>query len=279
MKNIKFHLPGGLRMRGGIFYFLLVLLILEGIRFYWAESDSDFPVITFLADSEMQCWVDSCMHAPQKRERVWANNPNYLSEEQAYILGLSVSSYRKIEQFRASGKYIESLDAFKKVTGLSDSLAEGLKSRLKFPNSINRFKSQKKKTGKVICLNAATSEELQRVRGIGSVLSVRIVKFREALGGFLTPEQLRDVYGVSPEVADRVAALFPVLEIPNVKRINLNDASAFELSKLAYLSFDMAKKLVDFRDLNGDFKTVDQIGDVLDLPNDKIDRIALYLAL
>lgn len=55
-------------------------------------------------------------------------------------------------------------------------------------------------------LNAATSEELARFRGIGPVLSERIVKFRDGLGGFAHPELLYHVYGLDSSV---VQAMLP----------------------------------------------------------------------
>lgn len=55
-------------------------------------------------------------------------------------------------------------------------------------------------------LNVATAEELARFRGIGPVLSERIVKFRDGLGGFAHPELLYHVYGLDSSV---VKAMLP----------------------------------------------------------------------
>jgi competence ComEA-like helix-hairpin-helix protein len=279
MKDIKSHLLGGLRMRGGIFYFLCLFVLMEGVRYNLFETKVEFASVSLSEDLELQCWIDSCKQIPKAFRKAWTYNPNYLSEEQAYRLGISNTAYRNIEQYRASGKYFDRLETFKTIGGLSDSLSEELKSRLKFPNTVNRIKYNKTKEVKSICLNEATPEELQRVRGIGPVLSVRIVKFREALGGFQVPEQLQDVYGVSPEVARRISDRFPIIKLPKVQKININEATAFELSKLTYLTYEMAQKLVVHRNQNGNFISVDQISSVLGLPRDKIGRIALYLAL
>lgn len=48
-------------------------------------------------------------------------------------------------------------------------------------------------------LNSADTTELKRLRGIGSVLSARIVKYRTKLGGFSSVEELKNVYGLSDE--------------------------------------------------------------------------------
>ena len=45
-------------------------------------------------------------------------------------------------------------------------------------------------------INTATAEELIEIRGIGAVLSKRIVKYRASIKGFDLMEQLNQVYGL-----------------------------------------------------------------------------------
>ncbi len=128
-------------------------------------------------------------------------------------------------------------------------------------------------------LNTASAEQLRQVPGVGPVLSARIVKFREALGGFQDASQLLDVYGLPPEVATRLMASFRVASPPEIGKVNLNTASARELAGLLYLTGDMARALVAWRQQNGPFESLDDIEEALDLSRDKIERIALYLTL
>ncbi len=51
----------------------------------------------------------------------------------------------------------------------------------------------------MIELNSADTTELKQLRGIGSKLSQRIVKYRKKIGGFTRKEQLKDIYGLSEE--------------------------------------------------------------------------------
>ena len=55
----------------------------------------------------------------------------------------------------------------------------------------------------VLDINHATATEWERLPGWGKVLSKRTVKFREALGGFVSIEQLKLVYGLDPDVVER----------------------------------------------------------------------------
>jgi len=128
-------------------------------------------------------------------------------------------------------------------------------------------------------LNTATAEELQVIRGIGPVLSKRIVRFRKALGGFRIASQLRDVYGLDPETAGRAIKAFPLRTVPSLEKIDLNRASAEELSGILYLNREMARDIVAYRNRIGAYENLEQLNSVESLPWDKIDRIALYLKL
>ena len=49
-------------------------------------------------------------------------------------------------------------------------------------------------------LNTADSTTLMALKGIGPVFSVRIVKYRELLGGYYETAQLQEVYGCRPKL-------------------------------------------------------------------------------
>ncbi len=126
-------------------------------------------------------------------------------------------------------------------------------------------------------LNAANATELQTVRGIGPVLSQRILKFRDALGGFLHESQLHDVYGLSPQVAREAMKLFKVVDPPDISPLAINEASPEELSGLIYLNRQMAEEIVRYRNAYGNFSNPSELAQLLGIPEDRIDRIALYL--
>ena len=53
-------------------------------------------------------------------------------------------------------------------------------------------------------LNSATAAELRALRGIGRVLSERIVEARKRRGGFRKVEDLLQVKGITPERLERI---------------------------------------------------------------------------
>jgi DNA uptake protein ComE-like DNA-binding protein len=110
-------------------------------------------------------------------------------------------------------------------------------------------------------------------------LSARILKFRDALGGFLSDDQLYDVYGLDPEVVDRILKEFTVVSPPEIQPVSLHEASADELAQLVYISNNLAQRIVRYRDSVGEFKSLDDLTKIEDFPSDRFNRIKLYLTL
>ncbi|NDE78729.1 MAG: helix-hairpin-helix domain-containing protein [Chitinophagaceae bacterium] len=74
----------------------------------------------------------------------------------------------------------------------------------------------------VISLENADSAALEKMPGIGPVLSARIIKYRDKLGGFYEVDQLREVYGLSDSVFSKIAPLLR-LNGNNIKKIDINN--------------------------------------------------------
>lgn len=108
----------------------------------------------------------------------------------------------------------------------------------------------KEKENFIVDINTADTSALKRLRGIGSVLASRTVKYRDALGGFHHVSQMGEVYGLSPEVFE---ALKPQLTISNanLKKINLNSLSEAGMSKHPYISRKQAQLISNYRKQHG----------------------------
>lgn len=98
----------------------------------------------------------------------------------------------------------------------------------------------------MIELNSADTTELMQLRGIGSVLSKRIVKFRDKMGGFYSKEQLAEVYGLSEET---LAVIMPHVwaDSAKIKPLKVNDLGISELKAHPYISYYMARALKDLQ--------------------------------
>ena len=129
-------------------------------------------------------------------------------------------------------------------------------------------------------LNTATALQLQKVNGVGVKLSDRIVKFRNKfVGGFIADVQLQDVYGLSPEVIERITNEFTVKTPRKVQKINLNTATRDQLVTIQHIDYEIAHHIIEQRTLRDGFKSLDDLTKVKNFPIQKIEIIKLYLTL
>lgn len=102
------------------------------------------------------------------------------------------------------------------------------------------------KSLQIIELNTADTLALQALPGIGPVLSRRIVKFRERLGGFYHPRQLEEVYGIQPATIERVLPRLRA-DTAAIVRLDVNRLSVAELKRHPYLNYYQAVTIVKCR--------------------------------
>ncbi len=61
-----------------------------------------------------------------------------------------------------------------------------------------------KQIGDKININTATESELRSIDGIGETLAKRIIEKRDELGGFVSFEQLMEVYGIGSSIFEDI---------------------------------------------------------------------------
>ena len=128
----------------------------------------------------------------------------------------------------------------------------------------------------MVNINSADTTEFKSLKGIGSYYSSKIVKYRKELGGFTSVEQLKEVYGVLPEVIDQNIKRL-VLDSVSIEKININTCETVDLKKHPYISWNIANSIVQIRKSREPYKIVEEIKKS-DLVNDEIYRkIAPYL--
>lgn len=222
--------------------------------------------------------------------KIYPFNPNFITDFKGYKLGMSVSEIDRLHAYRKLNKYVNSPEEFQQITGVSDSLLKAIAPYFKFPDWVKNRKTnyksgwidyskqnsdRKAKVAK-IDINAATKEELMKIYGIGDGISTRILKQKEILGSFVSMEQMHDIWGLSPEVIEKLQESFSLLENPKPKKLKINEASIKELGLFPYFRYPVSKNIVTFRSMNGDIKKED-LANIKDFPLDKIEIIALYL--
>jgi hypothetical protein len=98
----------------------------------------------------------------------------------------------------------------------------------------------------MIDLNLADTLDLMRVIGIGPVLSRRILRYREILGGYSCIEQLREVYGLGEERYSLISKNFYACSTQIEKLRPLHDEFP-DLLRHPYLDFDQVSEIFRLR--------------------------------
>lgn len=272
--------------RIGILLLLLIIVLVQGIYFFsdFTSQNNDLNQSKWLA---FQKDVDSLkLEKSSYKPKVYPFNPNFITDFKGYKLGMSVAEIDRLLAFRKQNKFVNSAEEFQAVTKVSDSLLKAISPYFKFPNWVknkNQFASSyskiefsKKEKITVLDINEATKEDLMKIYGIGDKISDRILQQKEKFGGFVSMEQMNDVWGLSPEVIESLNKHFTVKSTSKIKKININNATIKELSLFPFFRYSLTKEIVTYRSMNGDIKMED-LSKIKGFPVEKIKIIALYL--
>ncbi len=273
--------------RQGIFALLLAIVAFQFVYFFSSSLRKPKAI------QPNQQWValpltkDSAAIYKKKGAYVMRPfNPNFITDFKGYKLGMSTEEIDRLLAYRKTNRYVNSAQEFQQVTKVSDSLLKVMAPYFKFPDwVVKRNQSQlyaassfkKRESRPIIDINKATAEDLKKVYGIGEGLSERILKEKDKLGGFVSMEQLGDVWGLSPEVIENLNKDFKVTALPAVKKFKINQLNVKELMQFPYFKYPIAKAIITFRSMNNGIKNVEDLSKISGFPLDKIEIIALYL--
>lgn len=273
--------------RIGIFLLLLLIVLIQIAYFVvdFSEKTSERSSQLF---TNIEKQVDSLRTVAlrPKKDTIYPFNPNYITDYKGYILGMSTEEIDRLLAFRKQGKFVNSTQEFQNITKISDSLLKKIAPAFKFPEWVNNKKSndyQKVKTSLTSShkekqdINTATKEQLMEVKGVGNVLSDRILKYKERLQGFVEMDQLAEVYGLETDVVERLKIQFEVKTLPNIVKKDINLITLRELAKIPYLKYEEAKKIIGLRSELGNFKKFDDLLEINEFDTLKIRKLQFYL--
>jgi competence protein ComEA len=291
---MKSHFQFSNKQRSGIFLLLLIIVIAQCVYVFTGFTKKEAPVNQNELD-RFRNELDSLrlIELEMSTPKIYPFNPNYITDYKGYTLGMTNEEIDRLHKFRESNRWVNSAKDFQKVTKVSDSVLAEISAYFKFPdwvtnpkpkvNSYNNSYS-KNKTPKTfaqkIDLNEASANQLQKVYGVGEKLSERIIKYRNKFeGGFIADSQLSEVYGLSPEVIERIKNDFAVKTPRAINTFNLNTAMRDELVTIPYIDYEVANNIIEERTLRDGFKSLEELTKVEDFPINKIEIIKLYLHL
>lgn len=286
-------------------FFIIILLIIISFIAPWLyrnmRKSQDMEVfIEYLKDSVAEIEeeeVEEQLYSDKKEIQYFDFDPNTLSRQEWVRLGLSEAQADVVLYYQERGGRFRDKEDLKKVYVISDEFyiavepyiqiipeKEEIEKENRFERSGNFEKKTTENTSKKdeadykININAADTTEWKKIRGIGPVLSQRIINFKKALGGFYSIDQIKEVYGIEEELFQAIKPKLTLSDSNNYNKIDINVINEVELAKHPYVNRKEAKIIVNYRMQHGDFEHFEEIRKIKGINLEKVSKVFPYLS-
>ncbi|MBI5858481.1 MAG: helix-hairpin-helix domain-containing protein [Sphingobacteriales bacterium] len=217
-------------------------------------------------------------------------DPNTLSTEGWQKLGLRDKTIHTIQNYLSKGGHFRKPEDLQKIYGLfpneyeriapyikiADVVETGNKEFTNMPVTENQPTKTYTSRYSVIDINTADTTAFISLPGIGSKLAVRIINFREKLGGFYSISQVGETFGLPDSTFQKIKQYLK-LENAAVKKININTATIDELKAHPYIKWSIANPIVAYRNEHGLFTKIEDIKKVMAVTEEIYTKIFPYL--
>ncbi|MDR2121523.1 MAG: helix-hairpin-helix domain-containing protein [Flavobacteriaceae bacterium] len=165
-------------------------------------------------------------------------NPNTYTLKNWMDIGFSEKQAEVILKYKNMiGGMFTSKEQIKKCFVISEKKYTELAPFIQLPEKEVSQQTPNNKTASVPVekkeLNSASFNDILSVIGDASIAK-KVLGFRKGLGGFVSKDQLKDVYDITPEMVVRISEAFS-LDTSKVRKINLSRATEEELQSQIYL--------------------------------------------
>jgi competence ComEA-like helix-hairpin-helix protein len=209
-------------------------------------------------------------------------DPNTTSLDRMVSVGVPELIAKRITLYREKGGRFHSPEDIGKIYGMNDELRNRLIPYVQIAqeNPVEMVAETQHRqvyddTPYRFELNEVTPEELQLIRGIGPVLSIRIVEYREKLGGFHSYDQLSEIYGLAKDVISQIQSQ-STLE-PNLTPIDINTDSVKVLVRHPYIDYNMARIIINYRRVHGNFERPEDLRGIKVMSDSLYQKLIPYL--
>lgn len=268
---------------------VLIVFIVPGYKAMFFHQEKDFTSEQKELDSLITQWATNEKKDSVTNETIvlFTFNPNTATKDELVSLGFSPYLAARLENYRTKGgKFIIKSDLLK-LYGMDSTLYSALYSWIDLPAAKPVIKADEKKVvaanrkteKEKFDLNSADSVQLIGIYGIGATLSSRIIKYRNRLGGFISSEQLKEVYGLDTAVISEIKKKSYIEENFTPRRLDINLATEKELAAHPYIRYEIAKAITAYRFQHGNFKSIDELTQIAIINPVTFEKIKPYLSL
>lgn len=214
-------------------------------------------------------------------------DPNTVNAVGWKRLGLTEKNIKTIFNYINKGGKFRQPDDIRKIWGLRKEdvdriipFARIAETQNRTYNNTQSFSPQSSlpKSNSVIDINTATVQQFMQVPGIDHLMPYRIINFRERSGGFVNVQQLKDTYGMTDSLYQIILPYLKT-DITTVKKVNINTINEYDLNKHPYISRELAKAIIIYRNQHGVYQTIDDIKKIVFINEETFQKIAPYITV
>jgi competence ComEA-like helix-hairpin-helix protein len=234
---------------------------------------------------------DGMAQNPEKPFVLTEFDPNIADSEQLQSLGIPRFIAERIVKYRSKGGQFRKKEDLKRIYDFPPKLYDKLEPYITLSTGNQFVKLENKFADKptfvenkpafvkpvfvAFDINTADTIQLIKLKGIGSKLATRIVKFRDGLGGFISTNQYTEVFGLDSLALAELNKFALVRSEP--QKINVNTASIEALDKHIYISAKQAQIIVRYREQHGNYNSPADMLKIKIFDEKYIDKIKPYL--
>lgn len=252
---------------------LVVLVLLTPYAYRLFHKDKIINFNGFTADATQLPAEDTSNTAIKAEDAknphptLFAFNPNHLPSEQWLKLGLSQKQIDVLKHYEDKGGRFYKKSDVQKIYSITPEDYKRLEPYIQLPAD---------GPASIIDINHADSASLVTLKGIGPAYAMRIIRYRDKLGGFYSKEQLKEVFGIDEEhyllIKDAIKLNFSAIH-----KVNINKATFDDLRRYPYLSYKQANAILQYRSEHGDYDNLDDMKDVAILDEATLNKVKPYL--
>lgn len=224
---------------------ILLQIVLWSLRYYSRHYQSDIESMVLVTSDSVLALSNTTMLVDNQPDADIQVDPNTAPIELMIKMGFPAYIARRIVRYREKGGKFYSLNDICKIYGIDTALVYRWKDNWVFPQPIQAGRANKVMAERIE-INSVDTATLEKLPGIGKALAVRIIKYRDLLGGYYSVEQLREVYGLSSEVYLRISSRLWA-DTTRMRILSVSKAPFRDLVRHPYIGLELAKKMEKYR--------------------------------
>ena len=295
--------------RRGVMWLMVICLGLSAWVVYeqWIRPPKQYDLAEQRA--RMDAWLAQRSEVQQDSVpvRLFNFDPNSIGREEWRALGLTDKQVDGIERYQSKGGEFRTKQDLARMYSIKPEQFAVLEPYIQLPGKLSRktFESNRReprrndqhaseepsgtirerepyvpRTVRKVEVNSADTTALIELPGIGPAFARSIVKFRNALGGFRSLDQLNEVYILQdkPDAVLKLKELL-ILDTLAIQRIRINTCTVEELAAHPYVRWKIAKPLIAYRQQHGPFRSVADIKGCVAVSEEVFRKLAPYLTV